>query len=250
MDYTINQLAKLAGVTTRTLRYYDQISLLQPDHINHSGYRIYGQAEIDKLQHILFFRELEITLEDIRQILEQPERDYLTLLSQHREALNSKKQRIEGLIDTIDQTISSHKGEIIMTNQQKFTAFKKDLVTDNEKQYGQEIREKYGDSTIDQANAKMLNLSEAQYQEWQATEANLLDLLSGFAKLEIPSATAEMIFKLHKEWLRVNLPTYNSATHKGIASMYTADSRFTAYYDEKAGVGAADFLNQVIHYYA
>ena len=71
MEYTINKLAKVAGVTTRTLRFYDEIGLLAPARISSNGYRIYGKKEIDRLQYILFYRELGVSLEEIKNILNQ-----------------------------------------------------------------------------------------------------------------------------------------------------------------------------------
>ncbi|MDP4158116.1 MAG: MerR family transcriptional regulator, partial [Bacillota bacterium] len=72
MEFTVQSLGKLAGVSTRTLRYYDEIGILKPARINSSGYRIYGQREVDRLQQILFYRELGVSLEDIKKIITDP----------------------------------------------------------------------------------------------------------------------------------------------------------------------------------
>ncbi len=81
MKYTINKLAKLAGVSTRTLRYYDEIGLLRPARMSSNGYRVYGQKEVDRLQQILFYRELGVPLEEIKKILSSKEFDELDRLS-------------------------------------------------------------------------------------------------------------------------------------------------------------------------
>lgn len=80
MEYTVQKLSKLAGISTRTLRYYDEIGLLKPLKINSSGYRIYGQNEVNKLQQILFYRELGINLENIKNIINSPNFDSLSAL--------------------------------------------------------------------------------------------------------------------------------------------------------------------------
>ncbi|WP_314067639.1 MerR family transcriptional regulator [uncultured Vagococcus sp.] len=252
MEYTINKLAKLAGVTTRTLRYYDQIALLTPSYTTQSGYRIYGQEEVDKLQQILFYRELDLTLEQIATILNQPNLDYLTLLESHREALVLKNQRLSALIHTIDSTISAQKGEITMTDTQKFEAFKQDLIKENEASYGDEIRKKYGDERIDASNAALMTMTEVAYQAMQTNEQRLLVLLADHGTIEVPSEKAAEIFSLHKEWLTQawSKKKYSAEAHKGLAEMYITTPDFTAYYDSKVGEGATRLLNAIIQYYA
>ena len=85
MEYTILKLAKMAGVSTRTLRYYDEVGILQPARINSSGYRIYGSKEVDRLQQILFYRELDFSIDKIKEILDSTDFDELRALTTHRE---------------------------------------------------------------------------------------------------------------------------------------------------------------------
>ncbi|CAM5216920.1 MerR family transcriptional regulator OS=Ureibacillus acetophenoni OX=614649 GN=SAMN05877842_11178 PE=4 SV=1 [Ureibacillus acetophenoni] len=106
MEYTISKLAKLANVSARTLRYYDEINLLKPTRINSSGYRIYGQNEVDRLQQILFFRELGVELETITSIMNNPEFDKTKALESHLYQLEQKKSRLEKLIETVEKTIA------------------------------------------------------------------------------------------------------------------------------------------------
>lgn len=91
MEYTVQKLAKLAGVSTRTLRYYDEIDILKPARMNSSGYRIYGQTEVDRLQQILFYRELGVSLENIKMIMNTPGFDSTKALKDHREKLLEKE---------------------------------------------------------------------------------------------------------------------------------------------------------------
>ena len=97
MEYTVQKLGSLAGVSTRTLRYYDEIGILKPARINSSGYRIYGQGEVDRLQQILFYRELGISLENIKEIVTAPSFDGATALKEHRKKLLEKKEQLEFL---------------------------------------------------------------------------------------------------------------------------------------------------------
>ena len=91
MEYTVQKLANLAGISTRTLRYYDEIGILKPARINSSGYRIYGQAEVDRLQLILFYRELDLNLETIKQIITSEAFDKTAALKEHRKQLMAKE---------------------------------------------------------------------------------------------------------------------------------------------------------------
>ncbi|MFA9492273.1 MAG: MerR family transcriptional regulator, partial [Anaerolineales bacterium] len=111
MTYTIKEISDLAGVTTRTIRYYDEIGLLDPALTGENGYRYYDQDSLLRLQQILFFRELDVPLKEIELIMNRPNFDLPTALENHRSALQGKVRRLKTLIDTLDQTIASVKGE-------------------------------------------------------------------------------------------------------------------------------------------
>lgn len=168
MEYTVQKLAKLAGVSPRTLRYYDEIGILKPARINSSGYRIYGQSEVDKLQQILFYRELGVALDKIKEILNSPSFDSIKALREHREKLLKKREQIDLLIANVEKTIALREGRIEMSDKEKFEGFKQRMIDENEKKYGKEIREKYGDDTVDKSNAKFLNMTEEQYEEFKS----------------------------------------------------------------------------------
>ena len=251
MEYSIKKLAEMAGLTSRTLRYYDTIQLLKPKRINSSGYRIYGEEEINRLQQILFFREFEIPLEDIKSYLDDPDFDYTEALTQHRQQLLARRDRLEKLLETLDMTLENIKGETNMTDKQKFEGFKQRQLADNEAKYGKEIRDAYGAETIQKANNQFENLTEKQYTDMQATADMILTNLKEAVKTSNPaSETAQEIAKLHKYWLSFTWPAYSKAAHRGLAEMYIADQRFTKYYDEPAGEGAAQFLRDAIHIFA
>jgi len=159
MEYTVQKLAQMAGVSTRTLRYYDEIDMLKPARINSSGYRIYGQAEIDRLQQILFYRELGVRLEDIRDIVTSPSYNVAEALKEHHEKLLEKREQLDSLILNVQKTIARTEGRIIMTDKEKFEGFKQKTVAENEAKYGKEIREEYGDETVNKSNQKVMGMS-------------------------------------------------------------------------------------------
>lgn len=250
MEYTIKEFAQLTGVTTRTLRYYDEVGLLPPKKINVSGYRIYGKNEVEKLQHILFLRELEMPLKNIQSLLNQEDVQYLNLLREHREQLLKKREQMDRLLELLDQSILEKEGMIEMSDEQKFEAFKKQLLEDNEMKYGKEAREKYGKKQVEASNQQFLKMSEKDYQKMQEAEKEMLQLLADYQKIGIPSVEAEKIFQLHKQWISQAWGKYSAENHKGVAQMYVESPEFTSYYEERASEGAAQFLRDVIHHYA
>lgn len=250
MEYTILQLAKLSGVSTRTLRYYDEIGLLKPARTNEAGYRFYGQQEVDILQQILFYKALDMKLETIHNIVHAPDFQHKAALKTHRDALLQRKKQLDQLLKTVDQTIQSIEEEQPMTNEEKFEGFKEMLIEENEKQYGKEIRANYGQEKVDASNAKFRNLTEEQYKAMQQLEQQLFERLKeAMAIGDVKNDVAMEVAELHKRWLSFSWPQYTKEAHAGLAQMYIADERFTAYYDQHVSEGATQFLHDVIREY-
>lgn len=246
MEYTVKQLGDLAGVSGRTLRYYDQVDLLKPARINESGYRVYGSKEVGRLQQILFFRELGVDLNTIKLILASPGFSEREALVEHRERLLEKRKQLDLLIQNVDQTLAALKGGKPMTDKDKFAGFKETLITENEKKYGAEARKKYGAETVDASNAKLMGLTEAQFAEMQRLAEEIIDSLVKAVGKEAPEgAEGQRIAELHHKWLGFTWKDYSKAAHAGLAEMYLADERFTAYYDQHKE-GAAQFLRDAI----
>ena len=120
MEYSIKKLSQIAGVSTRTLRYYDEINLLKPARINSSGYRIYGAKEVDRLQQILFYKELGLNLDHIKEIINNPKFDKISALKEHKLKLLEKKKQIDMLLENVSKTLLAVEGEIIMDDKEKF----------------------------------------------------------------------------------------------------------------------------------
>lgn len=249
MEYTVQKLASLAGVSTRTLRYYDEIGILKPARINSSGYRIYGQAEVDRLQQILFYRELGVGLESIKGIVTSPSFDGAKALREHHEKLLEKREQLNLLIANVEKTIAVTEGRMNMSNKEKFEGFKKKLIEDNEKKYGKEIREKYGEETINASNAKMMNMTQEQYEEVTLLADQVQVTLAEAFKTGDPAGElAQKAADLHKQWLTYYWSEYSKEAHAGLAQMYVDDERFTAYYDKEQS-GTAEFLRDAVHIY-
>lgn len=249
MAYTVTQLSRLAGVSPRTIRYYDQIGLLPRGRISTSGYRLYGPEQVDRLQQILFYRELGFALLDIRAILDDPAFDKAQALMNHRVQLVKRRDALNTLIQNVESSLCELKGGETMTDAEKFKGFKRTMIEENEKQYGKEAREKYGDRAMDASNDMVQNLTFEQHEEMTALQQTLMQKLAQAKAQGNPkSELAQKVADLHRQWLCLFWPQYTKQAHAALARMYVDDERFTAYYD-KLGLGTAQFLHDAILIY-
>ncbi|MDR2166882.1 MAG: MerR family transcriptional regulator [Clostridiales bacterium] len=250
MEYSVNKLSKMSGISARTLRYYDEIGLLIPARVAESGYRIYGQAQVDLLQQILFYKELGFALDEIKELLQNPDFSEERAFSEHLAALQNQRERLNRLILNVEKSLAAMKGEIFMSNQEKFEGFKRELIDENERKYGAEIREKYGDEAAEASNAHLMGMSQEQYDEGESLRAACEDALKNALATGDPAGeAAQNAADLHRRWLSFYAPNYSKEYHKGLGEMYVADERFRAYYD-KIAPGCAEFLREAINIYA
>ncbi len=249
MEYTILKLAKLSGVSTRTLRFYDELGLLRPARVNTSGYRLYGQHEVDRLQQILFYRALGMKLTDIADTLAQPGFDHAEALRRHRAALLARREEVDRLLTNVERSLNELEGGTKMTDNEKFEGFRRKLIDENEKKYGKEIRAKYGDEAVNQSYQQLGNMTEAQYREQEALGQRIIEtLLAAQATGDPAGPLAQEAAALHRQWLAAWWGHYSPEAHAGVAQMYVDDPRFTAYYDAHRP-GLAAFLRDAVVVY-
>jgi len=156
--YTVKQLSTLAGVSSRTLRFYDQIGLLKPETVRANGYREYGDSSLLKLQQILFYRELDLPLEEIKMIMGHRDFDALNALQSHRKSLQNRVERLNRLIQTVDDTILHMKGIKEMSQKQLFEAF------------SDEEQEKYAEEAARMYDPEIVRASNRKWKAYSATE--------------------------------------------------------------------------------
>lgn len=247
MSYSIGELAKLAGISTRTLRHYDAIDLLKPAYVEENGYRVYSEDEVKMLQQIMFYREFGITLEEIHAIVNSSEFDRLKALETHYRHLEAEKDRIGHLMNTVKKTIRIYQEGLTMSKKE-FEGFKQQKIKVNEEKYGEEIREKYGENIIDESNKKFGNLTQEQYERIEKLNEEISEaLVNAVPEGKPESAEGQRVAELHKEWLIMVWPDdlYSEEAHIGLAQMYTQDERFKKYYEDITE-GAADYLYEAI----
>lgn len=244
MEYTVKQVAHMSGVTERTLRYYDEIGLLSPSRIA-NGYRAYTPQNLAVLQQILFFRELGFDLKHIRSTLANPGFDKTKALEEHKKRLLARKTHLDQLLQTIENTLREMQGEQTMSDEQRFEGFKKKLIEDNEKAYGKEIREKYGEQAVNQSNAKMMGMDEKTYNTFIKLGEEVRAKLKEAAETGDPtSALALEVARLHKDWLLYTWTAYTKEAHAALVQMYVDDERFAKHYE-----GLAPFLRDAVQHY-
>jgi DNA-binding transcriptional MerR regulator len=193
------------------------------------------------------YRELGLPLDTIKNLLDASGFDRLTVLEEHLEALQNKRDQLETIIRTVRRSITAQKGEQPMSTKEQFEGFKQKKIDENEERYGAEVRMKYGDKAADESNRKFAGLSPEEFARLEEVQKQLNDTLArAFAEGDPTSELAREACALHKEWLCFFWPRYSPEAHKGVTQMYVDDPRFTAHYDAIAP-GCAVFLRDAVH---
>lgn len=244
--YDIGEVSDIVGVSTRTLRYYEEEGLLVPARTA-NGYRRYTPADLDRLQEILLLRHMGMSVAKIPSALSATEEERRRTLARHLGTLRTERERLDTLIRTVERTIEHIEKGVPMDDKAKFEGMKRELVEQNEREHGTEVRERWGDTAADEANRKMLNLSEGEFERFQKLGRTINESLEAAvsANADPTGDEGERIYRLHREWLGFTWNFYTPEAHRGLAEMYVADERFTAYYDGNVA-GCAAWLRDAI----
>lgn len=249
--YTVSEVAKLSGVSVRTLHHYDEIGLLKPALVGENGYRYYGAAEMLRLQQVLFHRELGLRLEDIRRALDAPDFDLKAALRSHRALLAAKTRRYRALMKTLDQTLAALEGDTEMDEKQMYRGFP----PEKQAQYETWLEDRFGPEArpeIDASKARMAAMSPGDYDgllaELEATEAAL-----AMAMADGLPATGEAVSDLvarHYAWVAGNWKRAPDAgAYRVLADMYRDHPDFRARYEGRAA-GFTDYLTAAMYAFA
>jgi DNA-binding transcriptional MerR regulator len=245
MTYTVNNLAKLAGITVRTLHHYDEIGLLKPKRKKANGYREYEEEELLRLQQIMFFRELEFSLEEVKEILDKPTFDISSTLLDHRKLIEIRKKRLNDLIRTIDRTLNKLNKKNNMEDKDLYSGFSKE----ESEAYAKEAKERWGNTeAYKQSAERTKNLTKEDWARMQAeTDSILKNIVANMDKgPESKEVQAEIA--RHYASLR-NFYEPDKEMYKGLGDMYVADERFAAFY-KKYHKDLPQFMRDAMHVYA
>jgi len=246
--YTVSQLAKLSGVSVRTLHHYDEIGLLEPAYVGDNGYRYYEEEELLRLQQILLHRELGFALKDIAALLDDPGFDRLAALEAHKARLEAEAERYRRLVGTIDRTIADLRrrvapGEGTMQHEELYEGF----APEKQEEYESWLIERYGGGMrerIDRSRAKYARLSDADKQkimdELREVESDLAE--SCRRKIPVDSPALAPVLERHRAWVAYmwDRPCPPEA-YAGLADLYLAHPDFRKRYDSLEP-GFCDYL--------
>jgi DNA-binding transcriptional MerR regulator len=221
MAYTVTKLAKISGVSVRTLHWYDEVGLLKPAYYGANGYRYYEEEQLLILQQILFFRELGFELKLIQKVLERGDFDKMVALSSHRQVLQKNLERTKKLIKTIDKTIEHLKGRRKMNEEEIYYGFSKEQQAEYEKQ----LIERFGakmEETIAESRQKVKNWSKADWeksrQEFDAICRDLVKLMN----LKVDSQEVQAVIRRHYQWIK-KFWTPNRESYAGHSQLVLSD---------------------------
>ncbi|SIT84560.1 MerR family transcriptional regulator [Edaphobacillus lindanitolerans] len=236
MHRKVKEVADLAGISVRTLHHYDRIGLLTPRTVSDAGYRLYDEEDLDRLQQILFFRELGFPLRKIGEILDSPSYDRREALGLQEKALIEKRSRLDRMIVTIGKTIKNMEGESEMSQQEKFEGF--DF---SKNPYEEEARQKWGDEPVDRANEKMAAIGPDGREDLGRQMDGLFKKLASLRDRKPDSEEVQQAIGEWHEFLNGMGHTYSPEAFRGLGQLYVQDDRFTKNMD-RYGEGFAQFM--------
>ncbi len=243
-DYDIGKVARMSGVTSRTLRHYDNIGLLTPAWTGADGRRRYGQPELLRLQHILVLRELGTSLDHIARIVNTDDpATTIALLRDHLEGLTAERERYARLAATVARTIDSIEKGKPMTASHVFEGFAHE-------RYEPEARDRWGDAAVDRSNASWERLGDEGKKRHLRIDREIVEALGAAVRVGFAADSAEVqdIVARHHAWLS-EIWTPDANAYRSLTQMYVDDERFRAHYDEVAP-GAAELLRDAAALYA
>lgn len=247
--YSVKRLARLSGVSVRTLHHYDKIGLLKPAIRTDASYRLYGEAELLRLQQILFYRELDFPLKKIIAILDDPDFEVLEALEGHRVALQQRQDRISTLLSTIDKTIANLKNKTMLTHDELYEGFPKEQA----EAYRREATEKWGDA-VEKSEQHLKKKSRQEFYQLKADFESNWKRLSSMINKDPASEEVQQEIGRHYHLIREFWGTAHSSdkqaeAYAGLGDLYVQDSRYTEV-EGKAHPEFAEFMQKAMKHFA
>lgn len=248
-QYSVKQLAKLAGVSVRTLHLYDELGLLKPAIRTEARYRRYGEAELLRLQQILFYKELDFSLQAIGEILNDPHFDLIQALENHKVSLHRRQERIQTLLATLDKTIHHLKTEQMLSHEELYDGLPKETAVS----YRKEAMTKYGAVEVEKSENHLRSLGKEGFQKLKTEMEDIAGKLINLMQEDPHSAIVQQQIARHYHNIRGFWGTSHSAdlqaeAYAGLGDLYVADERFTMV-EGKANPEYARFLQQAMRYF-
>lgn len=242
MAYTVKAVADIAGVSVRTLHHYDEIGLLKPAAHTAARYRLYADRDLERLQQVLFFKELGFDLKEIKRILSDPHFDRSRALVEHRKLLTERQERIRRLIRSVDRTLKAmQKGN--QMNAQMFDGF-------DAAQYEEEARQRWAKSPqFEESVRRTKAYTKADWAEIQREAREVVNGLAALTDRDPADPAVQQWISRHHRQINDRFYPCSAEVYRGLADMYVADPRFAANY-EKVKPGLTQFMRDAMHLYA
>ena len=247
--YTVRTVADLAGVSVRTLHYYDHIGLLKPTSLSVAGYRLYSDQDLERLEQILFLRTLGFTLAEVRSMIECSIIDKRAALEAQRARLGERRQHLDHLLRSIDATIEAMERGIDMDESARTRGFSDRAIAEHQERYRDEARDRWGAEQVDAADRRVARLTVEDRAEIQAEIRSIDEAMASLVGSD-PSAPAAQ--QEAERWFRLINNRFYACTPEmfaGLSDLYVSDSRFRQHYDA-IRPGLAAFLSAAMRIYA
>ena len=247
--YSVKKLASLAGVSVRTLHLYDEIGLLKPSIRTDKKYRLYGRAEAQRLQQILFYKALGMPLKEIADILDDPEFDPIQSLETHKKVLQEKQEQLSTLLRTIDKTIDHLKNETMLSTEELYEGLSEEQVT----AIRNEAKEKWG-SSVERSENYLRKKTKEEFNQLKEAASVTLKKLIALSNEDPLSEKVQAKIRVHYElirefWGTAGSPDKQAEAYAGLGDLYVNDNRYMA----SSGVtdpAFAQFMNKAMKHFA
>ena len=256
-SFSIHEAAELAGITVRTLHHYDAIGLLQPARSSAKAYRMYSFEDMERLQEILILKELQFTLSDIRELINNREKSRLEALSAQKQLLIEKQKRLTTILNTLDKTIErlqTHQGEECTMNTEEslhdmFDGFSMEEIEEHQKKYREETQAAYGNTgAYAESTRRTASYTKADWKNIQAEAHSIYTQLQKLMNLSPGAPEVQACVALWQEHITTHYYPCTREILKGLGEIYSSDSRFSKNID-KTAPGLAQFLSDAILIY-
>ncbi len=241
--YLVNELAEISGVTVRTLHHYDEIGLLIPSERSDKGHRFYSKRELLRLQQILFYKELDMSLQEIREVLDAPDFDLVEALKDHKKKLEKRAEQMQKLLVTLEKTINKLNQNKMMTDKELYEGFSPEEAKNNRR----EAVERWGEEKIKKSEDKLRALGKEKFKAIKMEGENLVKNLAGLMDREPGDTEVQAVVAAYHRHLN-QFHEIDKEMYRALGKMYVEDERFKANY-EKVKSGLAEFLHQAIEIY-
>jgi MerR family transcriptional regulator, thiopeptide resistance regulator len=245
VGYSVGQVADLSGVTIRTLHHYDEVGLLSPGGRSTAGYRIYEEPDLERLQQILFYRELGFTLKEIATIVDDPRTDAIGHLRRQRGLLAERIERLSAMVDAIDYEMEARTMDIRLTPEERLEVFGEFRPED----YAEEAEQRWGETeSYKESQRRVATYKKEDWQQLKAEEGEVRARLAAAfeAGLAPDSEEATAAAEAHRQHISRWFYECTHEIHLGLTEMYVNDERFRSNYDATAP-GLAQYIREAAH---